>query len=607
MVAPTPATQSGPNLAVILKQFEVEFVDTVTGQVVASFGQPLATVGVRHRPMAFDPARTRAVVIRSKFSDTLRVFDLTSTPIAQLASHGLPFELDDIEASRDGRWAVAQGEGGVVFVDMATGAMSSPFAVAVGAWGGERRLAISPDSSRVVVTAGVGNQPDEIVTFDISGAAPVVLNSINLTTEPQSIEMAGGGEFAVVRAVSAGSDAIAFVDPRSGALIGSFASASSGSWFLWSPIAITPDSTRAFVLGGAGSDSVQVFGIPGSGLTPVLIKSHSLPGQPAQVVCSPDGRLVAVRTTSEVVFYDNNGNALASFASSAPFFTAGPRFTRDSSKALVPLWTGHGGLQVIDTSSGTPATIGTLSFGTSSPGSSVQGLSVTPDDRFAIVRVDSITGMDEAVVIRLDNLSVAATIAMPAALSNEVHPVGATAITLDSSRAVLVDADFNTGQVTTLDLTTTPPSVVKRTLTLGEAPSYVALWNPPHRAGAILYGAGCSGTNGTPALSLSHDPFLGSTPLLSVTSSVAPATGTGALIFGSNRVSISVLGCTLLAQPTLSIPVAFQAWGYGILLKIPDDPSLSGAILDLQALVIDAAAPSGLAFSPGLEMTLGGT
>ena len=181
-----------------------------------------------------------------------------------------------------------------------------------------------------------------------------------------------------------------------------------------------------------------------------------------------------------------------------------------------------------------------------------------------------------------------------------LHPI---AISLDGTRATVV-TDGPDGDVTTIDLTTSPPSLVLRR-TDTDRPWGVAIWSPPAHAAALTYGNGCAGTLGVPDLRLTHDPFVGSSPTLSLGNS-ASGPSSGVLLFGVNAIALPILGCTLLVQPLVNVPVALPPSGFQVPFAIPDEPLLSGLHLFAQGVVLDPAAIGSLAFSAGLDMRFGG-
>jgi Tol biopolymer transport system component len=119
------------------------------------------------------------------------------------------------------------------------------------------------------------------------------------------------------------------------------------------------------------------------------------------------------------------------------------------------------------------------------------------------------------------------------------------------------------------------------------------------------YGAGYAGTHGVPNLTARADPVLGTSLTLDVeNSSGAPAAAT--LLLGLHRASIPTgKGGTLLVDAFLFLPVALPAVDLPLGGSLPDDPTLVGAIVDLQAVEADPGAAYRLSFTPGLELTLG--
>jgi hypothetical protein len=119
-------------------------------------------------------------------------------------------------------------------------------------------------------------------------------------------------------------------------------------------------------------------------------------------------------------------------------------------------------------------------------------------------------------------------------------------------------------------------------------------------------GTGCSGGAVAPQLIGFGHPWLGAAHFaLDVLS--APAITPGVIALGMATASLPIGPCTLYLQDTLIVVgVITNAAGFcSLRLSIPPLPSLTGAVLFAQAFVLDAGAPIGLAFSPGLQIRLG--
>ncbi len=119
------------------------------------------------------------------------------------------------------------------------------------------------------------------------------------------------------------------------------------------------------------------------------------------------------------------------------------------------------------------------------------------------------------------------------------------------------------------------------------------------------YGAGWPGTLGVPSLDVDFSPILNTTFTLAFGNSAGVITP-GVLLVGQARASVQLkYGATLLVAPLLSIAVSVDAAGLDLPTFIDPDPSLAGIVLDLQGLLLDPGAVHGLAFTAGLELTLG--
>jgi hypothetical protein len=119
------------------------------------------------------------------------------------------------------------------------------------------------------------------------------------------------------------------------------------------------------------------------------------------------------------------------------------------------------------------------------------------------------------------------------------------------------------------------------------------------------YGAGFPGTNGVPSLTSQVDPVLGTTVTLDLANSLGSST-VGALFLGFQRSQIHTSkGGDLLVVPFLTIFLNIPANGISIAGDLPDDDTLCGFAVDLQAIEIDSGAAKRLSFTPGLELVLG--
>jgi hypothetical protein len=124
-------------------------------------------------------------------------------------------------------------------------------------------------------------------------------------------------------------------------------------------------------------------------------------------------------------------------------------------------------------------------------------------------------------------------------------------------------------------------------------------------ASASTYGVGHPGTIGVPPLLASANPVLGTTPSLLVGSSTNVAT-LAALFLGVAAANVPTpWGGTALVQPLVSVGVALPPGGASVPFAIPNDPALCGFAVHAQAVVVDAGASQGLAFTAGLALAIG--
>jgi Tol biopolymer transport system component len=123
-------------------------------------------------------------------------------------------------------------------------------------------------------------------------------------------------------------------------------------------------------------------------------------------------------------------------------------------------------------------------------------------------------------------------------------------------------------------------------------------------ASAAGYGAGTAGELGVPSLDVTAPPFLYSDFDLVVGTSTSWYT-IGVLELGVAPQSLAVRGGTLLVDPLLSLPVALFPGSTHFGQSLPPDETLAGGTVYLQALELDAAAPRGVSFTPGLVLTPG--
>jgi FG-GAP repeat protein/VCBS repeat protein len=125
----------------------------------------------------------------------------------------------------------------------------------------------------------------------------------------------------------------------------------------------------------------------------------------------------------------------------------------------------------------------------------------------------------------------------------------------------------------------------------------VARWNN--------YGKGWAGSNGVPALIPLSDPVVGQLLNLGLDNSLGASTA-GLLVLGLSKDSIPTgKGGTLLVDPFLFEALSIPAGGLTLSGKVPDDPSLYGFDLYLQAIEADSGASKGLSFTRGLDLIFG--
>jgi hypothetical protein len=119
------------------------------------------------------------------------------------------------------------------------------------------------------------------------------------------------------------------------------------------------------------------------------------------------------------------------------------------------------------------------------------------------------------------------------------------------------------------------------------------------------YGAGYPGTLGVPGLTASAAPVFGTTINVDLDNSLGANTP-GLLFAGVSQAQIlTSAGGALLVNPILIMPVVVLAGGDSFPASIPSDWSLCGVQVDLQVLELDAGAPKGISFTPGLDLVFG--
>jgi hypothetical protein len=125
-------------------------------------------------------------------------------------------------------------------------------------------------------------------------------------------------------------------------------------------------------------------------------------------------------------------------------------------------------------------------------------------------------------------------------------------------------------------------------------------------AASSTYGVGFTGSLGVPLLLPDSTPALGSTFQLRVQNSAGAPT-IGVLLIGSDATSTpTTLGGTLLVDATSALSLTFDAGDLPLALDVPLDTLLDGSHFFLQAVVSDDGAARKVAFTPGLDLLLGG-
>jgi hypothetical protein len=119
------------------------------------------------------------------------------------------------------------------------------------------------------------------------------------------------------------------------------------------------------------------------------------------------------------------------------------------------------------------------------------------------------------------------------------------------------------------------------------------------------YGAGFPGTSGVPSFTAQSNPVLNQSLALDLANSRGAAT-LAVLFVGFTRTKIhSGWGGDLLVAPVLTLVISLPAGGLTLTGQIPDDESLCGIAVDLQAIESDPGAAKGVSFTPGLELVIG--
>ena len=124
-----------------------------------------------------------------------------------------------------------------------------------------------------------------------------------------------------------------------------------------------------------------------------------------------------------------------------------------------------------------------------------------------------------------------------------------------------------------------------------------------------VYGTGCTGTSGVPAIASAGGPSAMGNESYEILVTGALAGAPAVVGLGSNPTTLPLFGCTLLVDPTsLILQLVGTVDGGGTAtfpLPVPDDFNLLGVPLYLQGVVVDPGSPSGIiAFSDGLNIAI---
>ncbi|MEQ8764060.1 MAG: hypothetical protein RL885_09040 [Planctomycetota bacterium] len=129
---------------------------------------------------------------------------------------------------------------------------------------------------------------------------------------------------------------------------------------------------------------------------------------------------------------------------------------------------------------------------------------------------------------------------------------------------------------------------------------------PPCNATWQEYGSGWPGAGGTvPSIALSAQPILGTSVSLQVSNPLGAATPATVLIGLQPDATVTRWGGTLLVKPVWTIGTLAPGGGLSLPFALPNDDALCGRSLFLQTVLIDPFASKGLAFTKGIQATLG--
>lgn len=129
-------------------------------------------------------------------------------------------------------------------------------------------------------------------------------------------------------------------------------------------------------------------------------------------------------------------------------------------------------------------------------------------------------------------------------------------------------------------------------------------------ASSTPYGAGCTGSGGVVALAASNAPWTTRVFRLTTTNLAPTSLAFGVVGFSqvsiplSNFISSAGPGCNVLANLDVAVPLINTAGSAELLLGVPDNTALAGAILHAQTLQIEPTVPL-VTSSNGVSFTIG--
>jgi hypothetical protein len=123
---------------------------------------------------------------------------------------------------------------------------------------------------------------------------------------------------------------------------------------------------------------------------------------------------------------------------------------------------------------------------------------------------------------------------------------------------------------------------------------------------AITFGSGCASSLGAPSLRPFGLPWLGNASFAFDLTTALPGLTAGLVAFGSQPAVIPLPGgCTAWFAPEATQLVLANAGFGSVSLPVPSLPSLLGAQLLAQGVVLDAAVAQGFALSAGIGLVVG--